>query len=48
MLKAGSSVYNMAQVRKSVLVDLLMQSDQRVDIESAQAGEIVAAVGMKK
>ncbi|UTC24301.1 elongation factor G [Candidatus Comchoanobacter bicostacola] len=48
VLKAGSSVYNMGTGKKERVGRLLlMQSDQRVDIESAQAGEIVAAVGMK-
>lgn len=47
-LKAGSSVYNIAKGKKERVGRLLlMQSDQRIDITEAKAGEIIAAVGMK-
>lgn len=47
-LKSGSSVYNMTSDKKERIGRLLlMQSDQRVDITEAKAGEIIAAVGLK-
>lgn len=47
-LKAGTEVYNSTQ-RKSERISrlLLMHANQREQIEEAQAGEIVAAVGLK-
>ncbi|MDC3181243.1 elongation factor G [Gammaproteobacteria bacterium] len=48
VLKSGEAVLNVATGKKERIGRLLlMQSDQRVDIDSAQAGEIVAAVGLK-
>lgn len=48
ILKSGSSVYNMASGKKERIGRLLlMQSDQRIDITEARAGEIIAAVGLK-
>lgn len=48
VLKGGSSVYNMASGNKERIGRLLlMQSDQRIDINEAKAGEIIAAVGLK-
>lgn len=48
ILKSGSSVYNMGSGKKERIGRLLlMQSDQRIDITEAKAGEIVAAVGLK-
>jgi len=48
ILKAGSTVYNMTSDKKERIGRLLlMQSDQRIDITEAKAGEIVAAVGLK-
>jgi elongation factor G len=48
VLKSGEAVLNVATGKKERIGRiLLMQADQRVDIESAQAGEIVAAVGLK-
>lgn len=49
VLKSGSSVYNMASGKKERIGRLLlMQSDQRIDITEAKAGEIIAAVGLKE
>lgn len=48
ILKSGSGVYNMASGKKERIGRLLlMQSDQRIDITEARAGEIIAAVGLK-
>ena len=48
ILKSGSSVFNMATGKKERIGRLLlMQSDKRVDITEAKAGEIIAAVGLK-
>ena len=48
VLKSGSTVYNMTSDKKERIGRLLlMQSDQRIDIPEAKAGEIVAAVGLK-
>lgn len=47
-LKSGSAVFNMASGKKERIGRLLlMQSDQRIDITEAKAGEIIAAVGLK-
>lgn len=49
VLKSGSTVYNMASGKKERIGRLLlMQSDQRIDITEAKAGEIIAAVGLKE
>ena len=47
-LKAGTEIYNSTE-RKSERISrlLLMHANQREQIEEAQAGEIVAAVGLK-
>ncbi len=48
ILKSGSAVFNMATGKKERVGRLLlMQSDKRVDITEAKAGEIIAAVGLK-
>jgi len=48
ILKSGSAVFNMATGKKERIGRLLlMQSDKRVDITEAKAGEIIAAVGLK-
>ena len=48
VLKSGEAVLNVATGKKERIGRLLlMQSDNRVDIDSAQAGEIIAAVGLK-
>ncbi|MCC7385229.1 MAG: elongation factor G [Deltaproteobacteria bacterium] len=47
-LKAGSAVYNMSKQKKERIGRLLrMHANKREDIDDCQAGNIVAAVGLK-